>query len=128
MKKLHIIALVFVAVLIGVLISMTGDFSQYAVFNSELAQKGKEINIVGKIDLTQPMHYDPIKDPNKFTFFLKDDSLVVKQVIYKGEKPTDFEKAEKIVVTGKMKDDIFYADKILMKCPSKYKEQAKAAQ
>lgn len=128
MKKLHIIALVFVAVLIGVLISMTGDFSQYAVFNSELAKDGKEINIVGKIDLNQPMHYDPIKDPNKFTFFLKDDSLVVKQVLYKGEKPTDFEKAEKIVVTGKLKEDIFYADKILMKCPSKYKEQAKSAE
>jgi cytochrome c-type biogenesis protein CcmE len=128
MKKLHIIALVFVAVLIGVLISMTGDFSQYAVFNSELAKDGKEINIVGKIDLTQPLHYDPIKDPNKFSFFLKDDSLVVKQVIYKGEKPTDFEKAEKIVVTGKMKEDIFYADKILMKCPSKYKEQAKSTE
>ncbi len=128
MKKLHIIALIFVAVLIGVLISMTGDFSQYAVFNSELAKDGKEINIVGKIDLTQPLHYDPIKDPNKFSFFLKDDSLVVKQVIYKGEKPTDFEKAEKIVVTGKMKEDIFYADKILMKCPSKYKEQAKSTE
>lgn len=38
-------------------------------------------------------------------------------------KPQDFERSEQIVVTGSMKDNQFYADEILMKCPSKYKEE-----
>jgi cytochrome c-type biogenesis protein CcmE len=124
MKKTHILALVFVAVLIGVLISMTGDFSQYADFNSSYAKNGKEINVVGTLEKSMPMVYDPLVDANMFTFYLKDDKGEIRKVIYKSEKPTDFEKAEKIVVTGKMKGENFMADKILMKCPSKYKDQA----
>ena len=31
-----------------------------------------------------------------------------------------FETADKIVVIGKYEGDVFVADKILMKCPSKY--------
>ena len=45
MKKTHIIALVFIAVLVGVLISMLGDFSRYETFDSSYAQKGKEMMI-----------------------------------------------------------------------------------
>lgn len=128
MKKTHIIALVFIAVLVGVLISMLGDFSRYETFDSSYALKGKEINVVGVLDLNAPMVYEPLKDPNKFTFFLQDEKGQVKEVIYKGEKPRDFEKSEKVVVTGKLVDDHFMASKILMKCPSKYvEEQAKTA-
>ena len=41
MKKTHIIALLFIAVLVGVLISMLGDFSRYETFDSAYAQDGK---------------------------------------------------------------------------------------
>lgn len=123
MKKTHIIALVFIAVLVGVLISMLGDFSRYETFDSSYAQKGKEINVVGVLDLNAPMIYEPLKDPNKFTFYLQDEKGQVKEVIYKGEKPRDFEKSEKVVVTGKLIGDQFQASKILMKCPSKYVEE-----
>lgn len=128
MKKTHIIALVFIAVLVGVLISMLGDFSRYETFDSSYAQKGKEINVVGVLDLNAPMVYEPLKDPNKFIFYLQDEKGQVKEVLYKGEKPRDFEKSEKVVVTGKLIDDQFQASKILMKCPSKYvEEKAKTA-
>jgi cytochrome c-type biogenesis protein CcmE len=37
--------------------------------------------------------------------------------------PPDFSRAEQVVVIGAYKDqDLFVADKILMKCPSKYQE------
>ncbi len=128
MKKTHIIALLFIAVLVGVLISMLGDFSRYETFDSPYAQKGKEINVVGVLDLDAPMVYDPIKDPNKFTFYLQDEKGGVREVLYKGEKPRDFERSEKIVITGKLEGNQFMASKILMKCPSKYvEEQAKTA-
>ena len=125
MKKTHIIALVFIAVLVGVLISMLGDFSRYETFDSSYAKRGKEINVVGALDAQSPLIYDPLKDPNKFIFYLQDEKGNVREVLYKGEKPRDFEKSEKVVVTGHMDGEVFYASKILMKCPSKYVEEGK---
>ena len=39
------------------------------------------------------------------------------------EKPQDFELSEQVVLTGQMKDDAFVATDLLMKCPSKYKDE-----
>jgi cytochrome c-type biogenesis protein CcmE len=36
--------------------------------------------------------------------------------------PADFTKSEQVVVIGAYKNGQFIADKILMKCPSKYQE------
>lgn len=38
-------------------------------------------------------------------------------------KPQDFERSEQVVLTGKMDGDEFVATEILMKCPSKYKDE-----
>ena len=38
-------------------------------------------------------------------------------------KPQDFELSEQIVLTGKMQGDVFMASDMLMKCPSKYKDE-----
>ncbi|MGB4928498.1 MAG: cytochrome c maturation protein CcmE [Chitinophagales bacterium] len=43
-------------------------------------------------------------------------------VICFDDMPTDFEKSEDIVLTGSMKENTFYADEMLVKCPSKYQE------
>ena len=37
-------------------------------------------------------------------------------------KPQDFERSESVVVTGEMRNNEFVANEILMKCPSKYKD------
>jgi cytochrome c-type biogenesis protein CcmE len=41
-------------------------------------------------------------------------------VVYSNAKPQDFEKSEKVVVIGSMKNDEFIASSLLLKCPSKY--------
>jgi cytochrome c-type biogenesis protein CcmE len=41
-------------------------------------------------------------------------------------KPANFEEAEKLVIEGSTQGDVFVADKILTKCPSKYNESAPA--
>jgi cytochrome c-type biogenesis protein CcmE len=38
-------------------------------------------------------------------------------------KPQDFERSEQIVLTGSMNGDTFEASDMLLKCPSKYKDQ-----
>ncbi len=123
MKKMHIIGLVIVAIAIGVLVSLLGDFSRYETFDSAYALSGKEINVVGELVKDKEMSYDPLVDANHFSFYLRDDKGVDKLVVYRGSMPRDFEKSEKIVVTGKLKEGTFYAAKILMKCPSKYVEE-----
>jgi cytochrome c-type biogenesis protein CcmE len=122
MKKTHIIALVFIAISIGVIVSMTGDYSRYETFTSAVENPEKEFHIVGELVKDGEMYYDPLKDPNYFSFFLKDQDGEERKVVFKGTKPQDFERSEQIVLTGKMKGDDFVASKILMKCPSKYIE------
>lgn len=123
MKKTHIIALSLVAVMIGVLVSLLGDFSRYETFDSNYAKKGKEINVVGVLNKEKGITYEPTKNPNLFSMYIIDAEGVEKKVIVKKAKPRDIERSEKIVVIGKMKEDIFVADDILMKCPSKYQEK-----
>ncbi len=121
MKKTHIIALVVIAISIGVIVSMTDDFSRYETFSTATSESGdKEFQVVGELALTEEMHYDPQTDPNYFTFYMTDESGEMRKVVFKGEKPQDFERSEKVVLTGKTVDGDFYASNILMKCPSKY--------
>ena len=54
---------------------------------------------------------------------LVDNEGVEQEVFYNEPVPADFTRSESVVVIGSYKnDDIFIADKILMKCPSKYQE------
>ena len=54
---------------------------------------------------------------------MRDDAGQVRKVILRAGKPQDFERSEQIVLTGEMKDDVFEASDMLLKCPSKYKDQ-----
>lgn len=120
MKKSHIVALLLIVVSMGVIISMIGDYSRYETFATAESSNGKEFHIVGELVRQDEMEYNPEKDPNYFSFYLKDKAGEERKVVFKDTKPTDFERAEQIVLTGKMKGNEFHASKILMKCPSKY--------
>ncbi len=122
MQKIHIIGLLMIAAAIGVLITMMGDFTRYADFG-EAIQTGARVKVVGVLSKDKPMEYDPQKDPNYFSFFMKDDDGLEHKVVLKQSKPQDFEMSEQIVVTGTYKEDSFVADDILLKCPSKYKDE-----
>lgn len=51
----------------------------------------------------------------------KDSSLPRLQVIYHGEKPDLLKDASQAIMTGKLgTDGFFYADELLLKCPTKY--------
>lgn len=120
MKKTHIIALVFIAVAIAVIIGMTDDYSRYETFASANASPASDFHIVGELVEDKEIYYEPEKDPNYFSFYLKDKSGEERKVIFNGAKPQDFERSEQIVLTGGMDGETFMASKILMKCPSKY--------
>jgi len=124
MKRTHIIALVFVAVLVSSLTVMLGKgFSRYENFESAYAKQGKEFTVVGYLNKEKGITYKPEQNPNQFSMYVIDDNKVEKLVVVNKAKPRDIEKSEKIVVTGKMNGNTFEATEILLKCPSKYKNK-----
>jgi len=122
MKKSNIFALVLIAAALAGILSMVGDFSTYETFATADQKPGKEFQIIANLDtLTNKMHYDPIKDANHFVFYAKDEAGLSRKVVFNGTKPQDFERSEKLTMTGSMQNGEFKCSKILMKCPSKYK-------
>ena len=121
MKKFQIVVLVAIIAAIAILFSASKDVSEYATF--EMAADGNRVKITGEMAKNKAMEYRPDIDPNIFKFFLKDSEGEEKQVVLAKAKPMDIERAESIVLTGSLKDDVFYADEILTKCPSKYKDE-----
>lgn len=132
MKASYIILLVVIAVAVGVILSSTGNASQYVDFAQaeKMANEGDDemVHVVGSLlkDAAGEyvgMVYNPGVDPNRFEFILKDTKGREQKVLYFQPKPQDFEKAEQIVIIGHAKAGVFVANKILMKCPSKYEDK-----
>jgi cytochrome c-type biogenesis protein CcmE len=123
MKKIHIVVLVLVALTIAALISLMGDMSTYDSIESAQKKEGKFVHIIAKVDTTKPIVYDPIMDPNYLSFTAVDSLGAYAQVVYKNAKPTDFEKSSRVVMKGAMQDGKFECKEIVLKCPSKYKDE-----
>jgi len=123
MKRTHILGIIVIAIAIGAILYTLGDSSTYANFSVAATNAGKEYHVVGKLEKNKPFEYNPQMNANLFTFFMKDNNGLERKVLFNGSKPQDFEKSEQsVVITGKMKGEAFHADKILMKCPSKYND------
>jgi cytochrome c-type biogenesis protein CcmE len=112
------------------LISFMGNVSTYETIASAKQKEGKTVTIIAKLDKSQPIEFDPQKNPNYTTFHILDTLGNKAKVAYYYEKPFDMEKAERLVMNGKMNGEVFEIrkkDGILIKCPSKYKDDPKAA-
>ena len=130
MKKGHIIALGIIAVAITIILSSIGDASSYESFTTALEMKldgeDKAIHVVGKLkkdEAGQVAGLEVREDKTSFTFMLVDNEGTAQKVFYNQPVPADFHRSEQVVVIGSYRNqEIFVADKILMKCPSKYQE------
>jgi len=96
--------------------------SSYSSYTDAKSKEGKTVQLIGTLTPGKAVNFDPIKDPNSFSFYLNDRDGNEVHVVCFDDMPTDFEKSEEIVLTGSMKENTFYADEMLVKCPSKYME------
>jgi cytochrome c-type biogenesis protein CcmE len=126
MKKSHIFLLVLIAAAIVVLISYTGDLSSYETVGSAKQKPGKFVNLIVKMDKSVPVEYDPVKNPNLLKFNVQDSLGGKIGVVYHNTMPTDMEKSERLVLKGKVQGDVFECSAIVLKCPSKYKDNPNA--
>jgi cytochrome c-type biogenesis protein CcmE len=127
MKKTHIILLVLIAASIAVLISFMGNVTTYETVASARQKEGKFVNLIARLDMKQPIEYDPVKNPNYLSFTATDTLNQTIKVIYHNTKPTDMEKSERLVLKGTVNGDVFECKDILLKCPSKYKDDMEQA-
>ena len=122
MKPIHIVALLVLAGGVAALTMQAKDVSTYATFKDAVTASSK-VKVAGKLIKNKPMVYDPVANPNLFTFYLKDQNGKEVLVNLLKPKPQDFELSEQVVVTGEMQGEAFVANEVLMKCPSKYKDE-----
>jgi cytochrome c-type biogenesis protein CcmE len=129
MKKSHILILVVIAVAVGVIISTTGDASSYVNFSQahELASSGndKSVHVVGQLKKRPDGEVTGLEksaDNLSFTFVMVDETGTEETVYHNEPMPSDFLRSEKVVIIGHFQGNTFLAEKILLKCPSKYEE------
>jgi cytochrome c-type biogenesis protein CcmE len=147
--KFIIGALLIAAAVIYLIVSSTQANAQYFLTVDELISKSgsfseKDLRISGAV-IGGSIEYDPqtldlsftiahIPGDNKKVEELGGLSLVLHNavndpenqrinILYNGPKPDLLRDEAQAIVTGRLQDDgVFYADEILMKCPTKYDE------
>jgi cytochrome c-type biogenesis protein CcmE len=122
MKTVNIGLLVGIAVVAMIGVSVfafwgnAASASKYSTFN-EAKKTGDNVHIIGK----WVMQDRAVNGDNSFTFFMQDTTQQVTQVRFDDPMPGNFkEAAERFEVGGQFEGNVFVADRILMKCPSKY--------
>jgi len=128
MKKFHIILLVLAVAAISGMSFFIKDLTTYETFQSAQKKEAKFVVVKAQLDRSAPIEYDQVKNPNLTTFFAVDKDGNRTKVVYKNAKPTDIEKSEGLDLNGYMRTGYFECTKLQMKCPSKYKDDQKAAE
>lgn len=129
MKKSSIIGIVVIAIAIAVIVSSAGDASSYVTFGEakEMAQSGSDdkIHVVGELKKNsagQVIGVSQGADLVSTNMVMVDEDGREQEVLLKQPMPADLLRSEKVVVIGAYHDNLFVADKVLLKCPSKYEE------
>lgn len=130
MKKSHLFIIGIIAIAIAIIISTGNDASTYVSFTDahEMATAGNtaSIHVVGELKkdgLGNVVGIYEGADRVSFSFVMVDSQQKEQVVQYNEPMPPDFTKSEKVVVIGSYKNEVFVAEKILLKCPSKYQEE-----
>jgi cytochrome c-type biogenesis protein CcmE len=116
-KKGYIVAaaLAVAFVLLGVT-SFTKTLTPYLSFDEARKARGA-VQVMGGLDKTSD-RYDTATQQHSFD--LVDDRGARMPVTYGGIKPANFKDAISIVAIGRYRNGRIEAEKLLVKCPSKY--------
>lgn len=147
--KFIIGGLLIIAAVVYLIISSTQASAQYFLTVDELEEKGEDVlgrdlRISGAV-IGDTIQYDPQSLTLKFTVaHIPGDNKVIEkegglaevlyqavndptrnrlEVVYNGPKPDLLRNEAQAIMTGKLGEDgVFYADELLLKCPTKYEE------
>lgn len=88
--------------------------------NFEQAEGRGSAHVVGTWEKSENHNFS--RETMRFTFHMQDQDGNVRKVVYPKPKPNNFEEATQLVVIGEMRNGVFHANEMLMKCPSKYND------
>lgn len=126
MKPRLILGTIAITLFTSLLLYNFGNsISTYTDFESATGRTSTSIHVVGQWDKTRPAAFSA--ESKSFSFHMNDEKGNTRRVIYGQAKPSNFDQADKLVVIGEMRNDIFYARDMLLKCPSKYNDGREAA-
>jgi cytochrome c-type biogenesis protein CcmE len=126
MKKSHIVLLLVVFAIAAVLIGTFTSSVDSVSFAEATLVKNEKVKVVGVLDKTKGIGYDAQTNPNLTTFHVIDQKGECREVQLtdKQGRPMGLEQSETVTLEGSMgADQVFHANFMLMKCPSKYNEQ-----
>ncbi len=109
--------LLIVAFLALGLTAFTKSMTPYVSFD-EAAKAQRTVQVMGGLEKGSA-RYD-IASKTLYFKLVDEKSGAVLPVAYRDVKPANFEDAVSIVAIGKYQDGAFAAEKLLVKCPSKY--------
>jgi cytochrome c-type biogenesis protein CcmE len=119
MKRKYIVGTVIILIfIIWVSFSIKKTFTPYVTIN-EAEKLATVVQIKGVLIEKERI----IEDQENLQFLLRDEENNVIEVIYHNAKPVNFEHTNEVVCIGKIQDNKFFAQKLLVKCPSKYTRQ-----
>jgi len=123
-SKKIILFIAGIGILIASIFLLSDDMmSPYVSLKEAKQRAGTYVQIIGKLDKGTKIG----QQEKGYSFVLKEDRGGTMKVFHSGTKPLNFEHAEQIVILGRyvQSTEIFAADKVLVKCPSKYEKAEK---
>ena len=121
MKRTQVIALVFVVIALGAIISTVYNADTYASFAEAREHPGRDFRIIGELMHDHPIEEKVVDNTLTLRFRMGDSQGGSDEVLYFGPKPQDFELSDEVVLIGQYQGEQFVASSLLLKCPSKYK-------
>lgn len=121
LRPLHLAGLLMIA--LATVLGFNGlqqSVRPYTTRIGEAAGSGRSVQLVGFLGSAGA--YD---DRGRFTFVLEDETGGRVTVISDEPRPSQFELATSVVAIGRYdrSGDVFVADELLIKCPSKYQSR-----
>lgn len=96
------------------------ESSPYVTIREARKLKDDGLHLAGEIIPGTIRH---IIQEKKIYFNLNDQNGEQMTIEYSGMPPTNFSEIKKVVAIGKFEKDHFLAERLLIKCPSKYESQ-----
>lgn len=122
LKPVHMVGLVIIAaaVVMGYF-GLRDAIRPYTQSVEEAMASNRSVQLAGFLGSTG--QYDA---ENNFTFELQDETGQMVTIVYAQPKPSNFDHATSVVAIGHYDEakGVFFAEDLLVKCPSKYQEQA----
>ncbi len=116
-----VLAMVLLAVAVAVGVTSFRDTMTPYISFAEARRSSGLVQVNGAL---ADKNYVAKPEEQYLEFKLKDDHGEVMPVVYRGVIPGNFDQATMVVAIGRWQDQRFEAEQLLVKCPSKYQDEA----